>query len=517
MRNPYIVGNVVYQPNFYGRRHLIADLLDERHRCVYLMGSRRVGKTSLLHCLEAQVQSPWIGLFLNLQTTRGDPAKIGEELTRQIKRKSRQVPGLRAVSFDRIRDVCDAVEALGETAEDKGFRVLLLWDEAEDLLMTGPDCLKRLRSVLQDSPAVRTILAATKGLSELNDLCSDWKTSPFLFGFDTRYISCLSQQEAVELICQTNNPEGHVRVGKALRKQIMDLTNCHPYLTQLLCDRLFQFSGKQGKLRSITDDNLVVDAGLADILQIDYDSLSYSERVVLRYLSEQGHATEDKLHASLLLKTDDLRSYLYGLKQLGYIRHKDGEYQVANHFLHTWLKMGHAKETPEAVSDEASLEVVGASPGRNAKEVHHRSGDLQPHEGFRYDAFISYSHKDKEWVRDTLLPRLECEGLRISIDHRDFAVGVPSLVNMEDAVKYSRKTLLILTPNWITSEWTKFEGLLIQTDDPSGHRRRILPLMVLACSLPDRLKIFTYLDMTNPAEFDSQARRLVNAIRSASS
>lgn len=136
---------------------------------------------------------------------------------------------------------------------------------------------------------------------------------------------------------------------------------------------------------------------------------------------------------------------------------------------------------------------------------------------FRYDAFISYSSKDSAWVRNVLLPRLENEGLRICIDFRDFDVGVPSLVNMENAVAGSRKTLLILTPNWVASEWTTFEALLVQTKDPIGRGRRILPLLVQQCSLPARLQIFTYLDLSILSEFDFQMKRLVAAIRSTTS
>jgi hypothetical protein len=39
---------------------------------------------------------------------------------------------------------------------------------------------------------------------------------------------------------------------------------------------------------------------------------------------------------------------------------------------------------------------------------------------FKYDVFISYSHKDQEWVRNILLPTLEKQGLKVCIDYRDF-------------------------------------------------------------------------------------------------
>jgi hypothetical protein len=39
---------------------------------------------------------------------------------------------------------------------------------------------------------------------------------------------------------------------------------------------------------------------------------------------------------------------------------------------------------------------------------------------FKYDVFISYSHKDEEWVRNILLPTLEKQGLKVCVDYRDF-------------------------------------------------------------------------------------------------
>src|SRR5262249_20138349 len=67
---------------------------------------------------------------------------------------------------------------------------------------------------------------------------------------------------------------------------------------------------------------------------------------------------------------------------------------------------------------------------------------------FAYDAFISYNEQDSHWVETILQPRLEGAGLRLCLPDRDFAIGAPRIVNMEKAVARSRKTLLILTPNW---------------------------------------------------------------------
>jgi len=132
---------------------------------------------------------------------------------------------------------------------------------------------------------------------------------------------------------------------------------------------------------------------------------------------------------------------------------------------------------------------------------------------YTYDAFISYNQKDSDWVETVLQPRLERAGLRLCLPDRDFEIGAARIVNMENAVARSRKTLLILTPNWGDSQWSEFEGLLVQSSDPIGARRRVLPLIVRPSPLPARLSYLTPLDLTNAAKFERQMQRLVDAIR----
>lgn len=136
-----------------------------------------------------------------------------------------------------------------------------------------------------------------------------------------------------------------------------------------------------------------------------------------------------------------------------------------------------------------------------------------PQDEYVYDAFISYNQKDGEWVETILQPPLERAGLRLCLPDRDFAIGVPRIINMENAVARSRTTLLILTPNWGDSQWSEFEGLLAQTGDLIGARQRVLPVIVRPVSLPARLGYLTPLDLTDATKLDRQIRRLIDTIR----
>jgi len=132
---------------------------------------------------------------------------------------------------------------------------------------------------------------------------------------------------------------------------------------------------------------------------------------------------------------------------------------------------------------------------------------------YTYDVFISYSHADQEWVRGELLPRLEEAGLKVIIDHRDFEVGVPILVNIERAVDNGRHTLIVLTPAWIESQWTDFESLLAGTADPAGRRRKLIPLMYKPCHPPARIAMLTYADFTQPDDRANQFSRLLRQLQ----
>ncbi len=132
---------------------------------------------------------------------------------------------------------------------------------------------------------------------------------------------------------------------------------------------------------------------------------------------------------------------------------------------------------------------------------------------YKYDVFISYAHKDGNWVRNELLPALEENGIKVIVDFFDFEPGAPSITEMEQAVRESRKTILVLTPAYIESGWAGFEANLAGTLDPAGRERRILPILLEKCDIPLRISYLTYLDFTGASNLDLQWKRLFSALR----
>ncbi|XP_067865584.1 toll-like receptor 13 [Heterodontus francisci] len=80
--------------------------------------------------------------------------------------------------------------------------------------------------------------------------------------------------------------------------------------------------------------------------------------------------------------------------------------------------------------------------------------------GCIYDAFVSYSSSDEDWVINQLLPHLEQQGpeqFQICLHSRDFELGLDIFRNIEKAIYSSRKTLCIISRQYLRSEWCALE------------------------------------------------------------
>ncbi|KAM3937527.1 toll-like receptor 6 [Leptodactylus fuscus] len=76
-----------------------------------------------------------------------------------------------------------------------------------------------------------------------------------------------------------------------------------------------------------------------------------------------------------------------------------------------------------------------------------------------FHAFISYSQQDYEWVTDLLIPNLEKGDNSIKICHhiRDFIPGKAIIENIIESIEKSYKSIFVLSPNFVQSEWCHYE------------------------------------------------------------
>ncbi len=132
---------------------------------------------------------------------------------------------------------------------------------------------------------------------------------------------------------------------------------------------------------------------------------------------------------------------------------------------------------------------------------------------YRYDVFISYSQDDREWVWGWLLPRLEAAGLSVCLDESCFEPGAPRAEETERVVRESRRSLVILSPALVASQWDQFEALLVHAQDPAAGGRRLIPLLLKPCDPPERIKLLQWVDFSDPARQESQLKRVIDAVQ----
>jgi DNA-binding CsgD family transcriptional regulator len=359
--SPYIVSNWVEGPQFYGRETLCQALITSNERCVYLMGMRRVGKTSLLRRL-ATLLAP-NAIYCDLMQGAGqaagreilDESRVVRLMCRDLIRLASQSEPLRATreTWDQPETSLGAwLEEVSWAWEPQGLTVTLLWDEAEMLRRLPNATLMQLRAVMQQSRSLRLILCASKGLAVLNDRWRGDDVSPFLFGFRTQPLAGIDDDAATALISQ----RGAVQVSPETIATIRATTGNHPFLLQTLCDRLYH----DGWLRMPLDQDFSVDPMMADLFRIDIAQLSPSEYAILEALARHGPRSSSDLHEITGLAAEGIHSFAQGMAQLGYLRAaSEQRWQAGNDFLACWLR-SYPLMSQLTVTDQATLEVVDA-------------------------------------------------------------------------------------------------------------------------------------------------------------
>ena len=124
-----------------------------------------------------------------------------------------------------------------------------------------------------------------------------------------------------------------------------------------------------------------------------------------------------------------------------------------------------------------------------------------------YDAFISFSQHDFDFVRHELMPHLESTELpyRLCVHYRDWPVGESISLSIAESVEHSHRTILLLFDNFMTSEWCSYEFQAAHTH-ALRKRMRHLIIVLLQDELPENMdadmllytRTHTYLKISDP-------------------
>jgi hypothetical protein len=122
------------------------------------------------------------------------------------------------------------------------------------------------------------------------------------------------------------------------------------------------------------------------------------------------------------------------------------------------------------------------------------------------DFFVSYTSVDKAWA-EWIGYVLEEEGFTVVIQAWDFRPGSNFVLEMQRAATEADRTIMVLSPDYLKSQFASPEWAAAFAHDPQGLKRKLVPIMVWHCQPSGLLRSVVHISLVG--EDQNAARRLL--------
>jgi len=120
------------------------------------------------------------------------------------------------------------------------------------------------------------------------------------------------------------------------------------------------------------------------------------------------------------------------------------------------------------------------------------------------DFFISYNHADKTWA-EWIAWTLEEAGYTVLIQSWDFRPGNNFVVEMARATEGTRKTIAVLSQDYLNAAFTQSEWAAAFARDPLSKKHTLIPIRVRDCEPEGFLRSIIYIDLVGLSERDARS------------
>jgi tetratricopeptide (TPR) repeat protein len=319
--NPYIAGAPLRgEMGFFGRQDTLKwvarELRNPATNALVLFGQRRIGKTSLLLQLQRTLPaSAFLPVYFDLQDQASCP--LGRMLADLADTVSEQA-GLEPPNPDAFDDegrffqrtfLPQLFGTLGENC-----RPVFLLDEFDVLDRADKVALPEavasrtlfgfLRRVMTEDSRLAFVFVVGRGAEDLTlDFSATFKASL------VKEIWVLDPESA-EVLARNAETNGTLHISNEAVACILSLTSCHPYLTQLLCQRVWERAYASNPTMVPQIDVSNVEAAVSDALEVGHQALiwlwnglSPAEKIFAAALAEvtgEGEAISEAQVISVL-------------------------------------------------------------------------------------------------------------------------------------------------------------------------------------------------------------------------
>ena len=123
------------------------------------------------------------------------------------------------------------------------------------------------------------------------------------------------------------------------------------------------------------------------------------------------------------------------------------------------------------------------------------------------DFFVSYNSADRAWA-EWIAWELEDAGHSVVIQAWDFRPGVNFVLEMHRATIEADRTVAVLSPNYLSAEFTLHEWAAAFAADPSGKVRKLLPVRVAPYDVKGLIPQIVHIDLVEADEPTARERLL---------
>ena len=488
--NVYTAGGVLrLEVPTYVKREADDQLFEEARRgqYCYILTSRQMGKSSLV--VRAMERLGTVGTASVLIDISGMSSKATEEqwytghaglIARALK-----LPAS-AMEWWAARQDLDPVQRFIWFLSDQVLDaivtpVVIFIDEIDSTIERSfrDDYFAAIRALYHKRPVdarFERLTFVLVGVASPSDLIRDVQRTPFNIGKRIE-LTDFTREEARPLL-QGLAPEPDM--AEKLLDRVLFWTGGHPYLSQRACKVIAEWAQSDWNpflVPAIVDDKIRATFLADESRRSDFNLQLVSDRLALHPEAPKLLAVYREVMRGAHVPDDDRDRLKMLLKLSGLVAPVHGALRVRNRIYQT-------------VFDEAWIRsVLGDAP--------------EPERQIEYDAFISYSLRDREFVAGFLAPRLKLAGLKVASD-----IDLPPGVNWRERLPRMRESsrffVPVLSPDWLTSRGAQEEFELM-----SNRVGAIVPVLLRPTRLPAFLASIQWADFTDPAKWPQSIASLI--------